>query len=100
MKDAVNPVAGADGIGSVSNIIEESQITGPVGIIPGLKVSNIQHAYENVYITCKIDKAAGNMTYLFVDAPCILSLDAKLLVTSLDGAKIGIESKDEYTIAY
>lgn len=100
MKDAVNPVAGADGIGSVANIIEDSQITESVKSVPGLSVSNIQLAYENVYITCKIDKATGNMTYLFVDAPCILSLDAKLLVTSLSGAKIGIESKDEYTIAY
>ncbi len=99
-KDAVNPVNGSDGIGSAVNVIEESQITGSISSVPGLKLSNIKVAYENVYITCKIDKASGNMTYLFVDAPCILSLDAKLGFISVDGAKVGIECKDEYTIAY
>lgn len=99
-KNAVNPTNGSDGIGSAVNVIEESQITGSISSVPGLKLSNIKVAYENVYITCKIDKASGNMTYLFVDAPCILSLDAKLGFISVDGAKVGIECKDEYTIAY
>lgn len=100
LKDAVNPAAGSDGIGSTVNVIEESQITGSISSVPGLKLSNIKISYENVYITCKIEKDTGNMTYLFVDAPCVLSLDAKLLVTSVDNAKVGIECKDEYTIAW
>lgn len=99
-KDAVNPAAGADGIGSGANVIEESQITGSISSVPGLKLSNIKVAYENVYLTCKIEKDTGNMTYLFVDAPCVLSLDAKLLVTNVKDAKVGIECKDEYTIAW
>lgn len=100
LKDAVNPAAGADGIGSAANVIEESQITGSISSVPGLKISNIKVSYENVYVTCKIEKSTGNMVYLFVDAPCILSLDAKLIAVSVDNAKVGIECKDEYTLAY
>ncbi len=99
-KDAVNPVRGADGIGAAVNVIEESQITDAIKMVPGLNLDNIKVAYENVYVTCKIEKATGNMVYLFVDAPCVLSLNAKLGFLSVDNAKVGIECKDEYTIAW
>lgn len=102
MKDAVNPVAGADGIGSVAYIIEESQITDAVSKIPGLSVSNISIAYENVTVTCKIEKSTGNMVYLFTDVPCVLSVSAKMKFppVTVDNGKVGIESKEEYTIAW
>lgn len=102
MKDATDPKAGADGIGSVANVIEESQITGAIGSVPGLKLNGISIDYENVYVTCKIEKATGNMTYLLVDAPCVLKIaNAKIpIVGSVDNAKVGIECKDEYTIAW
>ncbi|MCH5169719.1 MAG: hypothetical protein J1F24_00395 [Oscillospiraceae bacterium] len=100
MNDAVNPASGADGIGAVANVIEESQITGSISSVPGLKLSNIKVAYENVNVTCKIEKSTGNMVYLLVDAPCILSLDAKLAVVTVNNAQVGIECKDEYTIAF
>lgn len=101
-KDASNPVNGADGIGSAVNVIEESQITDPIKNVPGLTISGISLDYENVYVTCKIEKASGNMTYLFVDAPCVLKIaNAKIpIVGSVDNAKVGIECKDEYTIAW
>ncbi len=98
--DKANPVAGDGGIGSAVNVIEESQITGSISMVPGLKISNINVAYENVYVEFKIDKATGNMTYLYMDAPCVLSLSAKLAVMSIDNAKVGIECTDEYVIDY
>lgn len=100
LNDKVNPVAGDGGIGSAVNVIEESQITGSISSVPGLKISNINVAYENVYVEFKVDKATGNMTYLYLDAPCILSLSAKLAVVSIDNAKVGIECIDEYVIDY
>lgn len=102
MKDASDPKSGADGIGSVANVIEESQITEPIKNVPGLTVNGISLDYENVYVTCKIEKATGNMTYLLVDAPCVLKIaNAKVpLLGSVDNAKVGIECKDEYTIAW
>ncbi len=100
LKDAVNPKAGSDGIGSTVNVIEESQITGSISSVPGLKLSDIKVAYENVTVTAKIDKATGNMTYLYLDAPCVLSLNAKLLVTSVDNARVGIQCTDEYVFAW
>lgn len=102
MKNATDPKAGADGIGSVANVIEESQITGSIGSVPGLAINGISIDYENVYVTCKIEKSTGNMTYLLVDAPCVLKIaSAKVpLLGTVENAKVGIECKDEYTIAW
>lgn len=101
LNDKVNPTVGDGGIGSSVNVIEESQITEPVAMVPGLSISNINVAYENVYVEFKVDKATGNMTYVYFDAPCILSLSAKIpIVGSIDDAKVGIECVDEYVITY
>ncbi len=99
-KDAVNPKANADGVGSIAGVIEESQITGSISSVPGLKLSNIKIAYENVTAVATIDKATGNLIALNLDAPCILGLDAKLALISIDGAEVGIEVITEYKISY
>ena len=99
-KDAVNPKANADGVGSIAGVIEESQITGSISSVPGLKLSNIKIAYENVTAVATIDKATGNLVALNLDAPCILGLDAKLALISIDGAEVGIEVITEYKISY
>ena len=99
-KDQKNPKAGADGVGAVAGVIEESQITGAIGSVPGLKLSNINIAYENVTAVATIDKATGNCIALNLNAPCILGLDAKLAVISVDGAEVGIQVITEYAISY
>ena len=99
-KDATNPKEGADGVGSVAGVIEESQITGAIGSVPGLELNNINIAYENVTAVATIDKATGNCIALDLDAPCVLGLDAKLFVVSIDGAQVGIEVITEYKISY
>ncbi len=99
-KDARNPKAGADGVGSVAGVIEESQITGSISSVPGLTLSNINIDYENVTAVATIDKATGNCIALDLDAPCILGLSAKLAVISVDNAKVGIQVITEYKISY
>ena len=99
-KDAVNPKANGDGVGSIAGVIEESQITGSISSVPGLKLSNIKIAYENVTAVATIDKATGNLIALNLDAPCILGLDAKLALISIEGAEVGIEVFTEYKISY
>ncbi len=99
-KNAVNPKANADGVGSVAGVIEESQITGAIGSVPGLSLSNISIAYENVTAVATIDKATGNLIALNIDAPCVLGLDAKLAMITMNGAKVGIEVITEYKISY
>lgn len=99
-KNAVNPKANADGVGSIAGVIEESQITGSISSVPGLKLSNIKVAYENVTAVATIDKATGNLVALNLDAPCILGLDAKLALISIEGAEVGIEVITEYKISY
>ena len=99
-KNAVNPKANADGVGSVAGVIEESQITGAIGSVPLLKLSNINIAYENVTAVATIDKATGNLIALSTNAPCVLGLDAKAGPISVKDAKVGIQVITEYKITY
>lgn len=99
-KNATNPKANADGVGSVAGVIEESQITGAIGAVPGLSLSNISIAYENVTAVATVDKATGNLVALSINAPCVLGLDAKLAFISMNGAKVGIQVITEYKISY
>ncbi len=98
--DEVNPQSGGPGVGSLCGVIREETITGSISKVPGLELSNISIAYENVTTTAKIEKSTGNLVALTIDAPCILSLSAKLLVVSIDNARVGIGVYTEYTIAY
>lgn len=99
-KNATNPKANADGVGSIAGVIEESQITGAVGSVPGLKLSNIRIDYENVTAVATVDKATGNLVELKLNAPCVLGLDAKLALITMNGAKVGIQVITEYKISY
>ena len=100
-KNATNPKTNADGVGSVAGVIEESQITGAIGSVPGLSLSNIKIDYENVTAVATVDKATGNLVELKLNAPCVLNLDAKIpLVGSINGAKVGIQVITEYKISY
>lgn len=100
MKDDKDPVAGK-GSGALVPVIETSQITGAISSVPGLTLSNISLQYYGSSITAKIEKTTGNMIYLKTDAPCVLSLDAKIPVLgSINGAQVGIECISEYTISY
>ncbi len=99
-KNATNPKANADGVGSIAGVIEESQITGAIGSVPGLKLSNIKIDYENVTAVATVDKATGNLVELKLNAPCVLGLDAKLALITMNGAKVGIQVITEYKISY
>ena len=100
-KDAVNPKAGSDGVGSLIDVIQEETITGSISSVPGLELNNISIAYENVTVVATIDKATGNIENLKINAPCYLSLDAKVpLLGSIDGAKVGIQVISEFAMTY
>lgn len=99
-KNATNPKTNADGVGSVAGVIEESQITGAIGAVPGLSLSNIKIDYENVTAVATVDKATGNLVELKLNAPCVLGLDAKLAFITMNGAKVGIQVITEYKISY
>lgn len=100
-KDAVNPAAGSDGVGSIASVIQQETITGSISSVPGLELNNISLAYENVTVVATIEKATGNMTALSLDAPCFLSLDAKVpLLGSIDDACVGIEIISEFAMTY
>ena len=101
-KDAKNPKAGADGVGAIAGVIEETQITGAIGSVPGLTLDGISIDYENVTTVATIDKATGNLVGLNLDAPCILNIAyAKVpILGEVNNAKVGIQVITEYTIAY
>ena len=99
-KDCVNPAPGSDGVGSLVNVIKAETIVSSVGSAPGLELNNISISYENVTVTAVIDKATGGLTSLKINAPSVLSLDAKLAMLAADNSKVGIQCISEYTIAY
>lgn len=100
-KDAKSPKAGDDGVGSLVSVIEEQTITGSISAVPGLTLSNINIDYENVKVVATVDKATGNLLNIKVDAPCILSLGAKIpIIGSIDNAKVGIEVISEFAMTY
>ena len=98
--DQVNPKAGSDGVGSVIDVIQEETITGSISSVPGLSLSNISIAYENVTVVATIDKATGNIENIKINAPCVLQLSAKLFVASIDNAKVGIQVISEFAMTY
>ena len=55
---------------------------------------------ENVTVVATIDKATGNIENIKINAPCVLSLSAKLLVASIDNAKVGIQVISEFAMTY
>ena len=101
-KNASNPKAGGDGVGAIAGVIEESQITGAIGSVPGLTLEGISIDYENVTTVATIDKATGNLVGLNLDAPCVLNIGyAKVpILGEVNNAKVGIQVITEYTIAY
>lgn len=101
-KNAKNPKAGGDGVGGIAGVIEESQITGAIGSVPGLTLEGISIDYENVTTVATIDKATGNLVALNLDAPCVLNIAyAKVpILGEVNNAKVGIQVITEYTIAY
>ncbi len=101
-KNASNPKTGADGVGAISGVIEESQITGAIGSVPGLTLDGISIDYENVTSVATIDKATGNLVALNLDAPCVLNIGyAKVpILGEVNNAKVGIQVITEYTVAY
>ena len=101
-KNAVSPKANSDGVGSLSGVIEESQITGAIGSVPGLTLEGISIDYENVTAVATIDKASGNLVAFNIDAPCVLKIGhAKVpLLGSIDNAKVGIQVISEFAMTY
>ena len=99
--NASNPKAGDDGVGSISSVIEEGQITGAIGSVPGLELNNISIDYEEVTAIATIDKTTGYMVALTTSSPCYLNLDAKVpLLGSIDDACVGIQVISEFTVSY
>ncbi len=101
-KNASNPKAGGDGVGAIAGVIEESQITGAIGSVPGLTLDGISIDYENVTTVATIDKATGNLVALNLDAPCVLNIAyAKVpILGEVNNAKVGIQVITEYTVSY
>jgi hypothetical protein len=99
--NASNPTAGQAGVGSISSVIEEGQITGAIGSVPGLELNNISIDYEEVTAIATIDKTTGYMVALTTSSPCYLNLDAKVpLLGSIDDACVGIQVISEFTVSY
>ena len=99
-KDCKNPTPGSDGVGSLVNVVQSSHVTGAIASVPGLELNDVNIDYENVTVTAVIDKSTGGLLSMKIDAPSILSLDAKLAVVTVDDCRVGIQCISEYTVQY
>ena len=99
-KDCKNPTPGSDGVGSLVNVVQSSHVTGAIASVPGLELNDVNIDYENVTVTAVIDKSTGGLLSMEIDAPSILSLDAKLAVVTVDDCRVGIQCISEYTVQY
>lgn len=61
----------------------------------GSLVSGGSFAYFDAVITCKIDKATGNMTWVNYHLPCVATIETKLAT-----AKVGMMIEEDFTITY
>lgn len=94
--ESVDPQPGT-GAASAFSVIREDQVMGVPGVSAILKSFSIR--YHDAEITCKIDKATGNMTEAHYKLPIVMDVQASLLVTTVD-ATIGMVFDHDYSISY
>ena len=61
----------------------------------GSLVKSASFSYFDAVITCKIDKATGNMTWVNYHLPCVLTVE-----TPVASGKVGIMIEEDFTITY
>lgn len=95
-KESVDPEPGS-GAASAFTVIKESDVYGAPGISAILKSFSVK--YHDGEITCKIDKATGNMTEAHYKLPIKLDATASVLIATLD-ATVGMIFEYDYSIFY
>ena len=61
----------------------------------GSLVKNASFSYFDAVITCKIDKATGNMTWINYHLPCVMTVE-----TPVASGKVGLMIEEDFTITY
>ena len=102
-KPDVNPSRGGGKVGKMFNILVPSDITDATEKAGKLlELEGIKYSYMGGKIEAHVDKATGNMTYLYTDLPMVLSMDkAKAGLTgliSVEDAKIGLRFENKWEI--
>ncbi len=88
--ESTDPAIGS-GVASAFNVMTAEEINEGSGGI----VSEASTRYYDAVVTCKIDKATGNITWANYVLPMVLSVKAMGV-----SASIGMTFEDDYTIAY
>ena len=94
--ESVDPAEG-EGCASSFNCIKADEVTGAPGVGAILKSFSLK--YYDAVITCKIEKATGNMVSANYTLPIILSVTANMLFSDVD-AQVGMTFVNDYTIEY
>lgn len=91
-KECTDPAIGS-GCGATFDIMKQEDITNAASV-----VQSASTRYYDAVVTCKIDKATGNMTWANYKLPMVLSVTAKVLLTI--NATVGMTFEHDYTIEY
>lgn len=101
-KPDVNPPKNGGIVGKMFNILVPEDITNATESVSEklLELKGIKYSYMGGEIVARIDKATGNMTYLYTKLPMILSFaKAKApLVGTVENAAIGLQFENKWEI--
>ncbi len=99
-KDEKMPVQGADGVGSLIDLITKEQIDEAVAVQEQVVVNDFSAEYKNVTVVATIDKATKNLTALKISAPSKVNLVADAGLITGVSATVAFERITEFSLAY
>ncbi len=99
-KPDVNPPKNGGVVGKMFNILVPTDITDATDKAGALlELKGIKYSYMGGEIVARVDKATGNMTYLYTKLPMILSFEkARALALVVDNAAIGLQFENKWEI--
>ncbi|MDR1630724.1 MAG: hypothetical protein LBS36_11020 [Oscillospiraceae bacterium] len=96
----VDPPFGGGKVGTTFNIVDVDQVTGAAGSMVSLE--GMKNSYFDASLTCKIDKATGNMTYLDQTLPSTMEF-AKVtaaVIIKVNNAKLGLQYQEKWEVEW
>jgi len=99
-KPDVNPPKNGSIVGKMFNILVPTDITDATDKAGALlELKGIKYSYMGGEIVARVDKATGNMTYLYTKLPMVLSFEkARALALVVDDAAIGLQFENKWEI--
>lgn len=96
----VNPAFGGGKVGTTFNIVDIQNVTDAAGSM--VKIEGMKNSYFDAFLTCKIDKATGNMTFLDQTLPSTMEFSkvTAAVIISVNNAKLGLQYQEKWEVEW